>query len=122
MSIILGLYVKDVVTEHGEFGDRTIFTVVNVVTHVARTVMHYAHGVWTCNCSRSQVDPALQPALAKGCCDHIRRAELYSRNMIAKTAEMKRRVKSMAAENKQIQASPTVPLLEAKRKIKLEDD
>lgn len=115
MSIILGLYVKNVETTEKAI----IFTVVSVITRIVYTVTRQevdGFYEWTCKCSfvhRSNPDGSLQH------CDHIARAELYHRNMMARVDQMKNQVKTMAANKTAERESLLLP---NKRNIRLEDD
>ena len=110
----LSWYVKDV--EGGDAGHH--FLVVHTADSHKRlrvTRQPYPDGPdkWICTCGAE----APTSPLALGCV-HIRRAYRYYRDMLDRAKEMKRRAKDMAAEAK---ANPATPLLEAKRRIKLED-
>lgn len=114
MSIILGLYVKNVETTEKAI----VFTVVSVITKIVYTVTRQevdGFYEWTCKCTfvpRSQ-DGSLRH------CDHIARAELYHRNMMTRVDQMKTQVKAMATNKTAERESLLLP---NKRNIRLEDD
>lgn len=107
--------VKDVVVTV----DGLAFTVVGATTRVAHQVLRRQVlrreidgedecTTWTCTCEQGA-----------GICAHISRAEMYYRNVLVNRANLKRRLKYMVEQK---QPSPDILLLDAKRKIKLEDD
>jgi hypothetical protein len=84
-----------------------------------RQVVRRSDGEWACSCSTGSI--AEGPEFIKFACGHIYRAYVYYRNMLVHSAQMKEKVKTMAAGMKQLNEPAVLPL-DAKRKIRIQEE